>query len=157
MDTTEHLLRDFSQQAMSAIPLLQSMELSFSEFNDHCLRVDMPLAPNVNDKNTGFGGSIAALATTAGWAVISLILRRLPRHYHVLVAESHIRYLSPATANCYALASVTDSAKSAFINVLQEHHSGRITIQSVVEQDGKQVAVFTGTYKVQLAGSPCQW
>lgn len=111
----------------------------------------MPLAPNINDKQTGFGGSIAALATTAGWAMITLLLRQLPEPYHVLVAESHIRYLAPATGDSYALSSVTESAMTVFYKILEQHKAGRITIQTVVEQQGEQVAVFTGTYKVRLA------
>ncbi|MAY38205.1 MULTISPECIES: YiiD C-terminal domain-containing protein [Spongiibacter] len=141
-------LQAFSQQAITAIPLLQSMDVRFTAFSDYSLRVDMPLAPNINDKNTGFGGSIVALATTAGWAMLQLLMQGLSRDYQVLIVESHIRYLAPVTANCYALASVTESAMCAFYKMLNQRGSGRMTIQTGIEQDGRQLAVFTGTYKV---------
>ncbi|GAB3375033.1 thioesterase domain-containing protein [Spongiibacter taiwanensis] len=148
MNTVEFSLSEFCRQTRQAIPLLQSMDLRFTEFGDHRLRVDMPLAPNINDKQTGFGGSIAALATAAGWAIVSLMLKSRPHRYDVMVTESHMRYLAPATCNFYAIANVSDSAMATFNQVLDEQRQGRITLQVMVEQDGKQVAVYTGTYKV---------
>lgn len=148
MNEVEFSLSDFCHQTRQAIPLLQSMDLRFTEFGDHRLRVDMPLAPNINDKKTGFGGSIAALATAAGWAIVSLLLKARPSDYDVMVTESHMRYLSPATRNFYAVANVSDSAMVAFNRVLDDGQQGRITLQVMIEQDGEQVAVYTGTYKV---------
>lgn len=149
----ETVLENFSNQVRQAIPLLQSMDLRFTEFADHRLRVDMPLAPNINDKNTGFGGSISALATASGWAVISLLLQSRFSHCDVMVTESHIQYVAPATKNFYALATLKDSVMSAFQNVLDLQRSGRITLQVMVEQEGEQIAVFTGTYKVVVKSS----
>jgi len=143
-------LEEFSHQSRQSIPLLKSMGLEFTEFDDGCLRVEMPLAPNINDKQTGFGGSIAALATTSGWAVISLLLLSRSANYDVVVTESHMRYLAPATGDFYALTSVTSSALSAFNRVLDSQCHGRITVQVMVEQEGEQIAVYTGTYKVTI-------
>ncbi len=148
MNTIDISLDEFSEQARKSIPLLEAMELRFTRFGDYRLRVDVPLEPNINDKRTGFGGSISALATTAGWAVVSLLLRPRMGEYDVMVAESHIRYLAPATCNFYAIAAVTESAIKTFYGLLEKQHQGRLTVQVVVEQDGKQIAVYTGTYKV---------
>lgn len=141
-------LESFASQSRQAIPLLQSMAVQFTAFDDDGLRIDMPLAPNINDKQTGFGGSIAALATAAGWAAITLLLQSRNSQYDVMVVESHMRYLAPATEDFYALACVTRSAKSAFHRTLDLQPYGRITLPVMVEQNGQQIATYTGTYKV---------
>lgn len=151
----EVLLDEFSRQARSAIPLLQSMGLRFTEFSDHRLRLEMPLAPNINDKQTGFGGSISALATAAGWALVTLWLRQLDalhdwaRHCDVMVVESHIRYLAPATEDINATVSVDDVTLQAFNFALKTQGNAGVTLQVTVAQNDKPVAVYTGNYKAR--------
>jgi thioesterase domain-containing protein len=150
MTNTRALLDEFSQQARRSIPMLATMDMRFTELGDHSLRVDMPLGPNINDKQTGFGGSISALATAAGWAIVSLLLKPRFSSVDVVIAESHMRYLAPATRNFYAIASISKPAMSAFKQLLDAEHCGRITLQVMIEQDGEQIAVFTATYRAKI-------
>lgn len=158
INNTQELLDEFSQQVGKAIPLLQSMELRFAELSERNLRVDMPLAPNINDKQTGFGGSISALATITGWAIVTLWLKRqshqhpVPEQYEVMVAESHIRYLAPATGDMYAMATVDNTTMNAFGSTLQSRGAAGVTLQVSIEQSGSPVALFTGTYQARPKG-----
>ena len=49
------------------IPLTRAMALSVHCRGPDRLQLKAPLAANVNDKGTGFGGSQVALATLAAW------------------------------------------------------------------------------------------
>ena len=66
----------FLQWLKESIPLAAAMQIEALQFDGQQLEMRVPLAANVNDKGTGFGGSIAALATLAGWSLTTLYLRR---------------------------------------------------------------------------------
>nr|WP_052063369.1 YiiD C-terminal domain-containing protein [Nitrincola sp. A-D6] len=64
----------------------------------------------MNDKGTGFAGSLTALATLAGWSLTTLYARDLDEDVNVVAAESHVRYLKPVTADFSACVELPDTA-----------------------------------------------
>ncbi|KTC45318.1 hypothetical protein AO269_31985 [Pseudomonas putida] len=56
------------------IPLTGDMGLRVRAWDNHCLRLHVPLAPNVNHKSTMFGGSLYCAAVLAGWGWLHLRL-----------------------------------------------------------------------------------
>jgi thioesterase domain-containing protein len=65
-------LKRFEAECRLDIPLLNAMQLSFVSFEDLTLTMEAPLAPNINNKGTAFGGSIASICLFGGWAVSTL-------------------------------------------------------------------------------------
>jgi thioesterase domain-containing protein len=56
--------------------------------------IEAPVALNSNHLGTAFGGSINAVATLAGYALLWLALHDDPS-VHVVIAESWLRFLRP--------------------------------------------------------------
>ena len=54
---------------LALIPLVREMQIEVLGEAEGRLRLRAPLAPNVNDKGSAFGGSLASLMTLAGWAL----------------------------------------------------------------------------------------
>lgn len=52
----------------SDIPLTREMGLEVIDWQQHTLRLQLPLAANVNHKSTMFGGSLYCAAVLVGWA-----------------------------------------------------------------------------------------
>ena len=65
-------LQEFEAECRRTIPLLTAMQLSLVGYQEGSLRLQAPLAPNINNKGTAFGGSIASICLFAGWAVATL-------------------------------------------------------------------------------------
>ena len=65
-------IKRFEAECRLDIPLLDAMQLSFVRFGDLTLTMEAPLAPNINNKGTAFGGSIASICLFGGWAVSTL-------------------------------------------------------------------------------------
>ncbi len=61
----------------SDIPLTREMGLEVIDWQQHTLRLQLPLAANVNHKSTMFGGSLYCAAVLAGWGWLHLRLRAL--------------------------------------------------------------------------------
>ena len=65
-------LTEFEAECRAEIPLLTAMQLSFVNYDNLTLTMEAPLAPNINNKGTAFGGSIASICLFGGWAVSTL-------------------------------------------------------------------------------------
>ncbi|MET4694141.1 YiiD C-terminal domain-containing protein [Endozoicomonas lisbonensis] len=146
---TPQLTQDFKDWVMAEIPLLTAMELSLDEFRDGQLSLSCPLAPNINDKGTAFGGSIATIATLCGWAFTMLHARTLllpeqsPKT-DVVIAEQTMKYLKPGRSGLRAVCR--SPVPEAFYRRLQENRSARLELDVEVFSDGQLIATFSGLY-----------
>lgn len=123
---------DFLAWLKPRIPLLEYLGINHLNWDGLTLEVPTPLAPNVNDKGTGFGGSQAAIATVAGWCLTTLCLRERALDCDVVIADSHLRYLKPVTADFITRVALQSGADA---DALAERVSerGRGKLELVVE------------------------
>ncbi|MGH8400917.1 MAG: thioesterase domain-containing protein [Gammaproteobacteria bacterium] len=128
------------------IPLVQHMQIQVVSYDEHSLVLSAPLAANINHKLTAFGGSLAALATLACWGVLWLMLEPQPE-LHIVVNESHIRYLRPVTDTLVAKCALPDaSSRERFIETLQRRRKARLQMSSQIVQNDVLCAELTGTF-----------
>jgi thioesterase domain-containing protein len=52
------------------IPLSKAMQVSVVSISDEKLVLSAPLAPNINHRDTVFGGSASAIAILAAWSLL---------------------------------------------------------------------------------------
>lgn len=100
----------FLLELQRSIPLTRAMAITACDYDGQRLELSAPLDANVNDKGTGFAGSLTALATLAGWSLTTLYARDLGENVNVVAAESHVRYLRPVTADFTAQVSLPDTS-----------------------------------------------
>ncbi len=133
------------------IPLLTHMGMKPLHFAGDTLVMAAELAPNVNDKGTGFGGSLATLATLCGWTLVTLGLRREGLDCDVMIRDSQLKYLAPVTGDFAAQAAFPESEWPGFVSYLQEHGRSRVTLNVVITQQGESPALtLTGTYFAKI-------
>jgi thioesterase domain-containing protein len=58
---------DSLQQKLLAMPPVQALGLRVGHYDGIALQLQAPLAANINDKGSAFGGSLASLMTLAAW------------------------------------------------------------------------------------------
>lgn len=63
-----------TQSLYDRIPLSQAMAVSVISIAEDGIILTAPLDPNINHRNTVFGGSISTLAILAGWTFVSVRL-----------------------------------------------------------------------------------
>jgi thioesterase domain-containing protein len=128
------------------IPLVQHMQIRVASYDEHSLVLTAPLAANINHTMTAFGGSIAALATLACWGVLWLMLEPEPG-LHIVVHESHLRYLRPVTDTLIARCELPDSkSQQRFRESLHRRGKARLELSAQVIQDDTVCTEFTGTF-----------
>ena len=70
----DDLLRDTERFLHEQIPLTQAMGVQIESYDEAQLVVTAPLEPNHNHLGTAFGGSLSALTTLTGYAMLWLQL-----------------------------------------------------------------------------------
>jgi len=81
---------------LSNIPLAAAMQLQvIGSDNASELLLQAPLAANINDKGSAFGGATASLLTLAGWGWLWLANRHIGLQRDIVIAASEFSYQQP--------------------------------------------------------------
>ena len=139
------VLRDTERFLHEQIPLTQAMGVSLESYDGAQLVVTAPLAPNHNHLGTAFGGSLSALATLTGYAMLWLQLGE--RNAHIVIRESTIRYKRPVRATLRAICLRPDEATLAeFRATFAAHGKAHIKIQVRIEHADQLCVEFEGDF-----------
>ena len=131
------------------IPLAAAMQLSATAYDGERLQLAAPLAPNVNDKGTAFGGSLYNLAVLCGWSLLRLKLNEAGlQHKNIVIHEANTRYLLPVTGELHAACTLTGDVLTEFMQPLQKKGRARITLTVAIHQQDHVAVEFTGNYVV---------
>src|SRR6266700_2044174 len=129
------------------IPITQHLGITVVSYQDECLILRAPFAPNINHKATAFAGSLTALATLAGWGLLWVLLKEHNMAAQIVIQESVNSYLRPVTSDFSARCSKPDATQIAhFESMLRKRGKARIEL-AVEIYDREVVAVsFQGRY-----------
>lgn len=133
---------------MQAMPPVRMMQVALAEVGDTHVCLSAPLADNLNDKDSAFGGSLVALMTLAGWALASAQLLRAGFEADVYVADSEVKYLKPVKTDLLARAqAVSPESLQAFVAAFAARGKARISLQVRIQlADGTSACQLTGRY-----------
>ena len=105
-------LEQLNKTLQHEIPLTEALAVTLSDYRNNSLTVNAPLAPNINHKQTAFGGSLYSVAVLAGWALVNLRLSEhdtlLQQRAQVVIYHSEMQYMKAVHGDFSA--KVTQSA-----------------------------------------------
>src|SRR5262245_43499132 len=82
----------------SHIPISQAMGVEVLQAGSDCVRLTAPLAPNINHRETVFGGSASAVAILSAWSLIYIRLRAEGIKSRIVIQQNTMRYEQPIVA-----------------------------------------------------------
>lgn len=138
------------------IPSTRALGARAARSDGTSLRLEAPLAPNLNHAGTAFGGSLSAIALLAGWAVVHLRLREHGVANRLVVQRSAMEFLAPVDGDFAATARIpSPEAWRRFLATLERHGRARLTVPVEVACRSGLCARHEGTYAaVRLPGEP---
>lgn len=141
-----HLLpEDIETFLHGKIPVTKAMAVSVESYDDDRLVVTAPLDVNHNHLGTAFGGSLAAIATLAGYCLLWLELG--DKDAHIVIRSSKISYDRPVRGKIRAFCSRPgDQAMVRFRKSYEKTGKARIKLAVTIEEEDNVCVEFDGTY-----------
>lgn len=145
--STDSLLDALAAHYM-AMPPVAAMQPNVLDWRDGRLRMQAPLAANVNDKGCAFGGSLSSLMTLAAWGLVSMRLEAAGLPSDVYVADNRVRYLAPLYADLEAEAALSpEGSWDEFLTTLRSRGRARTHVDAWVRLPGGETAAeFSGRF-----------
>jgi thioesterase domain-containing protein len=129
------------------IPITKAMGVAVRECRPNKVVLFAPLAPNINHRETVFGGSACTLAILSAWGLLHIGLTRDSIAARLVIQQNAMSYDKPINGDFHAICHFDDaSVWDRFKATLQRHKRARITITSVLECEGERVAKFEGQF-----------
>lgn len=129
------------------IPIANAMEVTVTSIDNHGVILSAPLAPNINHRNTVFGGSISTLAILSAWTFVHIQLQLLNIASRIVIQSNSLEYTNPAVGDFQAHCLAPDTkAWQRFITALSKRGKGRIILLSEVYSKDVLVGRFQGKY-----------
>ena len=145
------LCEDLQQTWHNEIPISAAMQIKVRSFEDHTLRIEAALGPNVNVHGTGFAGSLYSIAALCGWGATHLALLSADRPGSIVIAKAEIDYRAPVTQTIEASCHFPYAATLAELKAGDKQRFD-LTVQ-IGAQDNpnkRPKANFSGTYAVLM-------
>ena len=131
-----------------SIPLTLAMQLKVSAWSDQGLTLMAPLAPNINDKGSAFGGSLSALLTLAGWGLLWLRTKETNMSCDLVIHRAEIRYVRPVTGPILVLCPQPGNVEwLLFCDQFASRGKARIRLRPVVlDLAGQEAVTFQSEF-----------
>lgn len=129
------------------IPLSRAMQVSVQVLEDELVVLGAPLAPNINHRETVFGGSAAALATLSCWCLLHARLHGEGTSSRLVIQRNSMEFLRPIDGDFTARAALEQPERWAqFSRMLERKGKARIALSSTLQQGGETVGEFSGEF-----------
>jgi thioesterase domain-containing protein len=134
------------------IPLSRAMAVTVRSVAADEVVLQAPLAPNINHRDTVFGGSAAALAILAAWSLLHVRLRAQGIEARLVIQRNTMEYERPMDGDFTARAALMQPHKwHAFTAMLARKGRARIAVAAVLAQGGQPAGRLSGEF-VALRG-----
>lgn len=129
------------------IPLSKAMQVRVVKASQNQVVRSAPLQPNINHRETVFGGSASAIAILSAWILINFRLRSEKIGTGLVIQKNTMNYEKPILSDFEAVCSLDNiEAWQKLIEILQRKKRSRITVSSLLNCNGQQVGTFTGVF-----------
>jgi thioesterase domain-containing protein len=138
---------DLERYIHEHIPLSKAMQVSVVSVQTDGVTLRAPLGPNINHRDTVFGGSAAALAILAGWSLLHTRLDGAGLSSRVVIQRNSVNYDLPIAGAFTARSFIqTPAAWEPFMLMLKRKGRARLTISCILDYDGQRAGRFEGEF-----------
>jgi len=138
---------ELEQYLHDHIPLSKAMQVSVVSVEEEAVKLSAPLAPNINHRDTVFGGSASAVAILAAWSLLQTRLLSAGINSRLVIQSNTMDYHLPIQGAFTARAYIVHAdAWPRFVAMLKRKGKARISVSSVLEQGGQEVGFLQGEF-----------
>jgi thioesterase domain-containing protein len=131
------------------------MEVAVADIQPEGVTLSAPLAPNINHRETVFGGSASALAILSAWSLLHTRLHGEGLTGRLVIQRNSMTYERPILGKFTARSYIPEpGAWELFTRTLARRGRARIEVSSVLEHAGEPAGHFEGAFVALSATSP---
>jgi thioesterase domain-containing protein len=129
------------------IAITRSLGVRVEHYDGQSVRLWAPLAPNLNHRETAFGGSLSSVAILSGWVLLHLKLRELGIENRLVIQRSALDFEAPVDGDFTSSSTLPAHAIwTRFLATLAKHRRARVTVSSTLECTSGVGGSHEGTY-----------
>lgn len=138
---------ELQQYLHAHIPLSKAMAVAVVAIDRESTCLSAPLQPNINHRETVFGGSASALAILAAWCLIQTRLASDGASSRLVIQENTMSYDQPIQGEFFAISRLDNpEGWGNFQTMLRRKGKARITVRSTLEYQGRIAGNFKGAF-----------
>lgn len=129
------------------IPLSKAMQVTAVSASLDAVILSAPLEPNINHRETVFGGSASALAILSAWSLLHTRLQAEQVDCQLVIQRNAMEYDLPIEGAFQARATIDNpEGWPRFLLMLSRKGRARISVSSVLEFNGAPAGRFSGEF-----------
>ena len=137
------------------IPLAAAMQVGVVVVDADGVTLRAPLAPNINHRDTVFGGSASAVAILAAWSLLHTRLRAEGVVARLVIQSNAMEYLRPIAGDFTARSALAEPEQfPRFLHTLARMRRARLRVTAQLESDGQVACRLTGEFVALAMTTP---
>jgi len=130
------------------IPISRALGVRIEKADIDRVVLTAPLEPNINHRETVFGGSASSVAILAAWTLVHFRLQTEGfLKCRVVIQRNTMDYEKPVPGNFKAICTMTgDETWQRFVRTLARKNRSRIILNSSLEYEGERVGMMEGVF-----------
>ena len=131
------------------IPLTRAMAVEVRAAGPGGVRVYAPLAPNINHRDTVFGGSASAVAIVAAWSALHVRMRAAGLDVRLVIRRNTMSYERPIAAGFTATAAPpVGETWDKLVATVERGRPARVNVGAQLHCEGQFVGELDGEFAV---------
>jgi thioesterase domain-containing protein len=129
------------------IPLSRAMHVAVVAADANGVVLQAPLAPNINHRETVFGGSASALAILCAWSLLQVRVMAAGLAPRLVIQRNTMDYALPIAGTFQARSALAEPGHwTQFTHMLERKGKARIEVNAVLAFEGEVAARFSGEF-----------
>ena len=138
---------ELQQYLHEHIPLSLAMQVSVLELQPGNVVLGAPLAPNINHRDTVFGGSASALAILSAWSLLQLRMMAAGLAPRLVIQRNTMDYELPIAGAFVARSALAEPGHwTQFTHMYERKGKARIAVNATLSFEGEVAGRFNGEF-----------
>ena len=147
--------RELEDYLHAHIPLSAAMQVTVVAVEASGVTLAAPLAPNINHRDTVFGGSASAVAILAAWSLLHTRMRAEDVAARLVIQSNAMEYLLPIAGNFTARSALAEPDQwPRFMRTFARMGRARLRVTAELESDGQVAARLSGEFVALAMPAP---
>ena len=147
--------RELEAYLHAHIPLSAAMQVSVQAVEAAGVTLAAPLAPNINHRDTVFGGSASAVAILAAWSLLHTRLRAEGVAARLVIQSNAMDYLLPIAGDFTACSALAEPDQwPRFLRTFARMGRARLRVTAELQCDGEVAARLSGEFVALAMPAP---